>query len=161
MRRIPLPSSVAAAGLVLAVLASPAGGQTGGFPTISSRYFAGGSAKVTVSGSVRIDQEVAINTKASFGDGEMTWLQFGASGSEAPNALITYGDGEVGITVGKGKFVATAGIVAGEAPQCSGTVQVTGASVSGHYTCAGVVSHDGATGKMGKVDIEIRFTAKS
>ena len=57
--------------------------------------------------------------------------------------------------------MATAGIVAGEAPQCSGTVQVTGASVTGHYTCAGVVSHDAATGKMGKVDIEIRFTAKS
>ena len=87
MRHIPFPSSLVAAGLVLAVLASPAGGQTGGFPTITSRYFAGGSAKVTVSGSVAIDQEVAINTNASFGDGEMTWLQFGASGSEAPNAL--------------------------------------------------------------------------
>jgi hypothetical protein len=38
---------------------------------------------------------------------------------------------------------------------------VTGALVSGHYTCAGVVSHDAATSKMGKVDIEVRFTAKS
>jgi hypothetical protein len=38
---------------------------------------------------------------------------------------------------------------------------VTSALVSGHYTCAGVVSHDAATSKMGKVDIEVRFTAKS
>ncbi len=38
---------------------------------------------------------------------------------------------------------------------------MTGASVSGHYTCVGVVSHDPAASKMGKVDIEIRFTAKS
>jgi hypothetical protein len=38
---------------------------------------------------------------------------------------------------------------------------VTGVSVSGHYTCVGVVSHDAATSKMGKVDIEIHFTSKS
>ena len=159
MDRIPLLSSVVAAGLVLA--ASPASGQTGGTPTISSRQFVGGSAKVTVTGSVQIDQDVAINTQASLADGEMTWLQFGASGSEAPNALITYQPGEVGITVGRGKFLATAGNVTGEDPQCSGTVEVTGTSVSGHYTCLGVVSHDAATGKMGKVDIEIRFTSRS
>ncbi len=161
MRRIPFLSSGAAAGLALAVLASPAGGQTGGVPTISSRQFVGGSAKVTVSGSFQIDQEVAINTQASFGDGEMTWLQFGASGSEAPNVLITYQPGEVGITVGRGKFTATAGIITGEDPQCSGKAEVTATSVSGHYTCVGVGSYDPATSKMGKVDIEIRFTAKS
>jgi hypothetical protein len=161
MRRIPFLSSAVAAGLALAVVASPAGGQTGGVPTIRARQFVGGSAKVTVNGAVQIDQEVAINTQASFGDGEMTWLQFGASGSEEPNALITYQPGEVGITVGRGKFIATAGIVTGEDPQCSGKAEVTATSVSGHYTCVRVVSHDPATSKMGKVDIEIRFTAKS
>jgi hypothetical protein len=161
MRRIPFLSSVAEAGLALAILASPAGGQTGGVPTISSRQFVGGSAKVTVSGSFRIDQEVAINAQASFGDGEMTWIQFGASGAEAPNALITYQPGEVGIIIGKGKLTATAGIATGEDSQCSGKTEVTGTSVSGHYTCVGVVSYDPATSKMGKVDIEIRFTAKS
>ena len=161
MRRVPFLSSVATAGLALAVLASPAGGQTGGVPTISSRYFVGGSAKLTVSGSVQIDQEVAINAPASFGDGEMTWIQFGVSGSEAPNVLITYQPGEVGIIVGRGKFIATAGIMTGEKPQCSGKSEVTATSVSGHYTCVGVGSHDAATSKLGKVDIEIRFTAKS
>lgn len=161
MLRIPFISSLARAGLVVTVLASPASGQTGGYPTISSRQFVAGSAKVTVSGSVQIDQEVAINTQASFGDGEMTWLQFGAAGSEAPNALITYGNGEVGVTVGRAKFLATGGIITGEESPCSGTVEVTGTLVSGHYTCVGLVSHDAATSKMGKVDIEIRFTAKS
>jgi hypothetical protein len=157
MRHTPSLSSVAAAGLVLAVLASPAGGQEPGrVPTISSRHFVSGSAKVTVSGSVQIDEEVAINTVASFGDGEWTWLQFGASGSEVPNALITYGDGEVGINVGRGKRTATA-----EGAQCSGKVEVNKASVSGHYTCVGVTSYDPATRRMGKVDIKIRFTANS
>lgn len=162
MHRFPFLLGVAAADLALAVVASPAVGQTAGFPTISARQFTSGSAKVTVRGSVPIDQEVAINTKASFGDGEMTWLQFGVSGSEAPNALITYGEsGEVGVTVGKGKFIATAGIVPGEDPQCSGKTDVSASSVSGQYTCKGVTSHDAATSKMGKVDIRIRFTAKS
>jgi hypothetical protein len=161
MRRIPFLSSVVATGLFLTVVPSPARGQTGGPPTISARQFVDGSAKVTVSGSAQIDQEIAINTKASFGDGGMTWLQFGESGSEAPNLLITYGEtGEIGISVGKGKFVATGGIIPGEESQCSGKVQVNGTSVVGDYTCAGVVSHDPAT-KMGKVDIKVRFTAKS
>jgi hypothetical protein len=161
MRPHPVLSSVIAVGLILAVVPSSAAGQTGRPPAISERQFTGGSAKVTVTGSAKIDEEIAINTKASYGDGGMTWLQFGASGSETPNALVTYGeDGEIGITVGKGKLVATGGIVPGEKSQCSGKVQVTGTLISGEYTCAGVASHDPAT-KMGKVDIKVRFTAKS
>jgi hypothetical protein len=44
--------------------------------------FKSGGVKLTVTGSAKIDQEVPINPKASFGDGEMTWLRFGDSGSE-------------------------------------------------------------------------------
>jgi hypothetical protein len=161
MRRIPFLSSVVATGLCLAVLPSSVRGQGARPPAISERQFTGGSAKVTVTGSATIDQEIAINTQATYGDGGMTWLQFGASGSEEPKALITYGeDGEIGITVGKGKFVATGGIMPGEDSQCSGKVQVTGTPVSGEYSCAGVTSHDPATG-MGKVGIKVRFAAKS
>jgi hypothetical protein len=161
MCRIPLLPSIVATGLFLAVIPSLAGGQTGRPPSITERQFTGGRVKVTVTGSAKIDQEIAINTKASYGDGGMTWLQFGESGTEAPNALITYGeDGEIGITVGKGKFIATGGIVPGEDSQCSGKVQVTQTSISGDYTCTEVVSHDPAA-KMGKVDITVRFTAKS
>ncbi len=147
--------------LVPAILARPLEGQTSGVPTISSRQFASGSAQVQVSGSVQIDQEVAINPQASFGDGQMTWLQFGVSGSDAPHALITYQPGEVGISVGRGKFVATAGVIVGEPRQCSGGTQVTGTSVTGHYKCAGITSYDAATRQMGEIDIEIRFTAES
>jgi hypothetical protein len=159
---IPFLSSVVATGLILAVAPSPARGQTDRPPAISERQFTGGSAKVTVTGFTKIDEDIAINTKASYGDGEMTWLQFGVSGSEEPNAVITYGEtGEIGITVGKGKLIATGGIIPGEKSQCSGKVQVTGTLVSGEYTCAEVTSYDAATGKMGKVDIKVRFTAKS
>jgi hypothetical protein len=152
--------------LAAAVLFLAAGATSGlaqkAYPPISARQFADGSIEVTVSGAIQIEQEVPINTQASIGDGEVTWLQFGASGSESPNSLITYGEtGEVGVSVGQGKFVATAGVMPGEKPQCEGKTEVTPKLVTGHYTCRGITSHDGATGKMGKVDIAVRFTAKS
>jgi hypothetical protein len=34
-------------------------------------------------------------------------------------------------------------------------------AISGHYTCPGLTSYDAATGKMGTVDIGIKFSAKS
>ena len=161
MRLTRFLSIVATACLALAAPTSFAVGQTDGYPTISARSFTGGSATVSVKGAVKFDQEIAINTQASIGDGEMTWLQFGVSGADTPNALITYGNGEVGVSLGRGKFVVTTGIAPGEPPQCAGSTTVTGASVAGHYACPGVVSYDAASGKMGKVDVEVRFTAKS
>jgi hypothetical protein len=146
---------------LLVCLAPYAAGQTGKTPKVSARQFTGGSATVSVRGVVEIAAEVPLNTQASISDGEMTWLQYGASGSETPNALITYSPYEVGVSVGKGKFIVTAGVMEGEKPQCSGSSEVTGDAITGHYTCPGLTSYDAATGKMGKVDIDVRFTAKS
>lgn len=161
MRHLRSLFNVVMSGAILMLLPSSAGGQTSGFPTISARQYSGGSAKVTVSGSATIDQEIPLNSQASYSDGEVSWLQFGVSGSDDPNLLITYGQTkEIGISVGKGKFITTGGIIPGEKSQCSGKVQVTEAEVSGDYACAGVTSHDPAT-KMGKVDIKVRFNAKS
>ncbi|MEO6058039.1 MAG: hypothetical protein ABIQ49_14520 [Gemmatimonadales bacterium] len=143
------------------LLASAALAQTSGFPTISERQFTGGSAIVTVTGSTKMSQTIPLNTKASYGDGEVTWLQFGESGSDEGDALITYGEGkEIGMSVGKGKFIATGGIAPGEKSLCSGKVKATGVLVAGEYTCTGVTSkmHDGT---LGKVDYQIKFTAKS
>jgi hypothetical protein len=154
------PPRVGLAVVILAALAGQLPGQ--GFPTISQRQFAGGTAKLIVTGSFSISEDVPINVQASFGDGEATWLQFGNSGSEQPNVLITYGESrEIGISVGRGKLIATGGIMPGETPQCSGNVDVSAKLISGKYSCRGVSSYDPATGKMGKVDIDITFTAKS
>lgn len=124
-------------------------------PTINARTFTAGSASVTVTGTFQLQAEIPINDKASFGDGEMTWLQFGASGSKEPNVLITYGE-EIGINVGRGSNTVTA-----EGEKCSGEATVTATLITGHYSCSGVVSYDNATRKMSKVDIVIRFTATS
>lgn len=161
MRRLALFARIVWLGLIACLLSSPAAAQTDGFPTISGRQFTGGSIKVTVTGSTTITKEIPINTQASFGDGESTWLQYGASGSADPNALITYGETkETGITIGEGKFIVTGGILNGEKPQCSGKVSVTATLVSGSYACTGLTSKQ-ASGGMGTVDLKVTFTAQS
>jgi hypothetical protein len=146
------------ASLAIALVATSGSAQSSGkSPTISNRYFnGGGSIKVTVKGSFQMDAEIPINKPASFGDGEMTWIQYGVSGSDEADVLVTFQPGEVGITVGKGKRTAVAG-----SDTCKGTVEVTATAVSGHYTCPGVTSYDPSTRGLGTVDIEIRFIAKS
>jgi hypothetical protein len=125
-------------------------------PIISARTYVGGSAKVTVTGSFQIAEDIPINTQASYSDGEMTWLQYGASGSEAPNALVTVSPDEVGVNVGRGKPTATI-----SAENCTGNMDVTGNSITGHYKCLNVTSYDPGSGQMGTVNIEIDLTAKS
>jgi hypothetical protein len=161
MDRVPRSLAMLCGGLLLAGFAAPMAAQDGRPPAISQRQFSGGSARVTVTGSFTIDQEIPINTQASFGDGESTWLQFGASGAAEPNILVTYGEtGETGIIAGKGKSSATGGIMPGEKSDCAGTVKVTPTLVSGEYTCRGITSYEPGKG-MGTVEIKVAFTASS
>ena len=160
MHRIRILLSLAATCLPVTLCVSSATGQTSPIPSISNRQFTGGSAKVKVTGSEQIDADVPINTQASISDDGHVWIQYGASGAPTPNLLIPVHDGELGFGVGKGKFSVTAGIQEGGEAQCTGKTDVTPTLVSGHYTCPGIVSYDAATKAMGKVDIEITFTAK-
>ena len=108
-----------------------------------------------MTGSFKVNAVIVLNTQASFSDGEMTWLQFGESGSAAPNSLITVSPDEIGVSASRGKQIALA-----SADACKGSMTVVGVTITGHYTCKSVTSHDPGAG-MGKVDIEVRFTAKS
>jgi hypothetical protein len=126
---------------VLVFNARPAAAQA--YPPISARQFISGAVKIVVNGSFTVNADVPITTQASVGIGDMTWLQFGVSGSSSPEALITYGDNSAtGITVGSGKNVATGGMMPGEKPTCTGTVQVTATLISAQYVCKGLTSHD-------------------
>ena len=148
------------ASLLVIFCTHSASGQA--YPPISARTFKSGSVKVVVTGSFSVNTDVPLNTQASISDGEMTWLQFGVSGSNAPEALITYGENkETGVTVGSGKQVATGGMMPGEKPTCSGKVEVTPTLISGHYVCKGLTSHNALGGTLGKVDVEVTFTARS
>ncbi|MDH4126514.1 MAG: hypothetical protein OEW64_11905 [Gammaproteobacteria bacterium] len=131
-------------------------GASGDVPVISARTYVTGSAMVRVTGMFEVDEEVPLNIPASISDGEMTWLQFGNSGSDAPNALITVSLYEVGVSVARGRPIATAG-----AENCTGGMDITADSVAGHYSCPDVPAYDPADGRMASVDIEIDFTAGS
>jgi hypothetical protein len=126
----------------------------GKMPVISQRTYAAGSAHVVATGSFKFTADIALNIPASFSDGEDTWLQYGASGSDAPNALFKVSPTEIGIIFGQGKSTATAGN-----DTCQGKLDVTAASVSGHYVCKGVTSYDPRSGQMGTVNIDISLSA--
>ena len=145
----------------LLVVTLPAGAQKH-YPPISARTFDSGSVQITVTGAFTMDTKVMLNKPASFGDGEMTWVQFGTSGATTPNALFTFTTmGEVGIQVAQGTLQAVAGIGGNEQPWCTGKLEVKPKLVTGDYTCVGAASHDTATGKMGKVTVTVKFTAGS
>jgi hypothetical protein len=137
--------------MILSIAARPGVGQV---TTISARYYGGGMVRMVVTGSIQINDSVAINQPASFSDGEMTWLQYGASGAATPNLLITYNESGYGIGVGLGKKIATA-----EPQHCTGSTQVKPDVITGEYRCKGVTSYDAGTGRMGNVDIHVIFTA--
>lgn len=127
----------------------------GKVPVISARTFGAGSAQVVVTGSFAFTADIALNIPASISDGEDTWLQYGASGSDAPNVLFKVSATEIGIIVAQGKPSATAG------DTCQGKLDVTAASVSGHYACKNVTSYDPRSGQMGTVNIDISLTAST
>jgi hypothetical protein len=133
------------------------------FPTISARTYTTGSAVVTVTGSFSYTADIPINKEASTSDGEMTWLQFGASGSSQPNALLTFnaGSNEVGISASRGLAIATGGFIAGQKSDCSGTIDVKPNLIEGHYTCRELTSYDPGTRKMGTVNVDVKFKAGS
>jgi hypothetical protein len=65
------------------------------------------------------------------------------------------------VSVGKGKFIVTAGVTPGEKPQCEGKIELAPTRITGKYTCRGITAYDAATGTMGKVDVVVAFTATS
>ena len=150
-----------AVALGIAALATDADAQRH-YPPISARQFVSGNVQIKVTGAFAMNETVALNTMASIGDGEVTWLQYGVSGSAQPEALITFTDtNEIGIFVARNKLQATSGVGGNEKPWCTGKVDVTAKRITGQFTCASVTSYDQGTKNMGKVTIEVRFTAES
>jgi hypothetical protein len=125
-------------------------------PVISDRTYTAGSIQVKVSGHFDIDASPALDTRASISSGGYTWIQYGTSGSEAPNATVTIGAGDMGISVAVGRYVAT-----GTSTECSMTTTVTDTKVSGHFVCPKVTGYNQADRSMGDLTIEVDFEASS
>lgn len=125
-------------------------------PEISARTYTTGRSRLQVSGHFDIDASPALDTVASISDGGYSWIQYGTSGSEAPNATVTIGNGDMGISVAVGRYIAT-----GTSTECTMTTTVTDTKVSGHFSCPKVTGYNQADGSMGDVAIEIEFEAES
>jgi hypothetical protein len=125
-------------------------------PDISARTYKVGHIQVNVSGFFEIKASPALDTMASISDGEYTWIQYGASGEAAPNATVTIGQGDMGISLAVGRYVAT-----GTSTECTITTDVTPTRVSGHYSCPRVTGYNQESRTMGDVKIEIEFEANS
>lgn len=123
---------------------------------ISGRTYKAGYMNLKVSGFFDIKASPALDTVASISDGEYTWIQYGKSGEAPPAATVTIGQGDMGISVGVGRFVAT-----GTTIECEITTEVTPTKVSGHYSCPKVSGYNTDTRAMGDVKIEADFEATS
>lgn len=125
-------------------------------PVVSERTYKAGYMNLKVSGFFDINASPALDTVASISDGEYTWIQYGKSGEAPPAATVTIGNGDIGISVGVGRFVAT-----GTTIECEITTEVTPSKVSGHYSCPKVSGYNTDTRVMGDVKIEADFEATS
>ena len=127
---------------------------------ISNRTYTGGSTQTKVSGFFEVNASQDLNKPASITDDGQTWLQYGVSGAQELNVLVTNAEdlAENGVTIGVGPYSVTATSTSGE---CRTKFDVTAAKVSGHYSCSGSTGYNQDTGQMGKVDIEVDFNASS
>lgn len=125
-------------------------------PVISDRTYTVGHMQLSVSGFFDIDASPALDTMASITSDGHTWIQYGASGEEPPNATFTVGEGDMGISVAVGRYGAT-----GTTIECEIITEVTPTKVSGHVSCPKVTGYDQASRSMGDVKIEVEFEATS
>ena len=137
-----------------------AAGGGGEVLKISSRTYTSGSAKTKISGFFEVDGSTELNKPASITDDGHTWIQYGVSGAPELNVLFTNAEdlAEHGMTIGAGPYTVTATSTSGE---CRTNIDVQPATISGHYSCTGSTGYNKDSGQMGKVDVEIDFTAGS
>lgn len=127
---------------------------------ISQRTYTSGSVKAKVTGFFEVDGTQTLNLPASITDDGHTWIQYGVSGAPELNLLFTNAEDMVenGVTLAVGPYTVTATSTSGE---CRTQFDVQPAMISGHYSCTGSTGYDKDTGQMGKVDIEVEFSAGS
>jgi hypothetical protein len=127
---------------------------------ISARTYTSGSVRAKVTGFFEADGTQEINRPASITDDDQTWIQYGVSGAQELNVLFTNSTAmaENGVNIGVGPYTVTAVSTSGE---CRTKFDVNPASITGHYSCTGSTGYNNKTGQMGKVDIEVDFSAGS
>lgn len=154
------PKASAAGDAAAAVTPADVPGGTGEALVISKRTYTGGSVQAKVTGFFAVDGNQDLNKPASITDDGSTWIQYGVSGAPELNVLFTNNESmaENGVNIGFGPYTVTATSTSGE---CRTKFDVAPATIAGHYSCTGSTGYNTKTGEMGKVDIEIDFSAGS
>ena len=154
------PDAAAAGDAAAAVQPADVPGGTGEVLVISNRTYTGGSVQTKVTGFFEVDGNQDLNKPASITDDGHTWLQYGVSGAPELNVLFTNDESmaENGVNIGVGPYTVTATSTSGE---CRTTFEVSPATISGHFSCTGSTGYNKDSGQMGKVDIEVDFSAGS
>ena len=127
---------------------------------ISPRTYTAGTVTAKVTGFFEVDGRQTLNEPATSTDEDQTWLQYGVSGSQELDVLFTNSQSmaEHGVTVGMGPWSVTTTSTSGE---CKTEVDVTPTLVTGRYSCPGSTGYNNQTRQMGKVDVEVEFSAGS
>ncbi|MGB5132155.1 MAG: hypothetical protein WBO00_06045 [Steroidobacteraceae bacterium] len=127
---------------------------------ISKRTYTTGIVKTKVTGFFEVDGSQDLNKPASITDDGSTWIQYGVSGAQDLNVLFTNAEdmAENGVNIGVGPYTVTATSTSGE---CRTKFDVQPVTITGHYSCTGSTGYNNKTGEMGKVDIEVDFSAGS
>jgi hypothetical protein len=125
-------------------------------PVISDRTYKVGHMNLKVSGFFDINASPALDVLPSITSDGNTWIQYGKSGEAPPNATFTVGNGDMGISIGVGRFVAT-----GTTIECEITTEVTPTRVAGHFSCPKVTGYNQESRAMGDLKIEADFEATS
>jgi len=135
-------------------------GGAGEVLVISKRTYTGGSVRAKVTGFFEVDGSPDLNKPASITDDGHTWIQYGVSGAPELNVLFTNDESmaENGLNIGVGPYTVTATSTSGE---CRTKFDVASATITGHYSCTGSTGYNKDSGQMGKVDIEVDFSAGS
>ena len=135
-------------------------GGAGEALVISNRTYTTGSITTKVSGFFEANGSPELNLPASITDDGHTWIQYGVSGAPELNVLFTNDTSMVenGMSIGVGPYTVTATSTSGE---CKTKFDVSPKTITGHYSCTGSTGYNKDTGQMGKVDIEIDFSAGS
>jgi hypothetical protein len=135
-------------------------GGAGEVLVISKRTYTGGSVQAKVTGFFEVDGSQDLNKPASITDDGHTWIQYGVSGAPELNILFTNDESmaENGVNIGVGPYTVTATSTSGE---CRTKFDVASATVAGHYSCTGSTGYNKDSGQMGKVDLEVDFSAGS
>jgi hypothetical protein len=123
-------------------------------PAVSDRYFASGSAQVSVSDGIEISPSLEVEAHTSYANEGLLWLSFlDRTNPDAGEILLVLDEPENSLAVVNGPLRAI-----GTDDQCVFTIQVSDAMLSGHVSCSevDVLNNEVDTGTNASIELDFQ-----